>query len=61
MSGRTKATLFLTVMAILAYIAFYIYAETTGDSEGREVGFIVGSMLLVLAGLSFIKIRPWRK
>jgi hypothetical protein len=61
MRGGRRASIVLAIMAALAFLGFFIYAEVSGDSEGIEAGLITGSMLLLLATLSFIEIRPWRR
>lgn len=50
----------LLAMAGIVYGGFYIYYKISGDVELLEVGRIVGGMLLALAALGFVKIRPWR-
>jgi hypothetical protein len=61
MRGGRKASVVLVIMAALAFFGFFIYAKVSGDNEGIEAGLIAGSMLLILATLSFIEIRPWRR
>jgi len=61
MRGGRKASLVLAIMAGLAFSGFFIYQEVSGDNEGIKAGVITGSMLLLLAILSFIEIRPWRR
>jgi len=61
MRGGRKASVVLAVMAGLAFSGFFIYQEVSGDNEGMMAGVITGSMLLLLAILSFIEIRPWRR
>jgi hypothetical protein len=61
MRGGKKAALVLALMAVLSFTGFFVYARAAGDNEGTKVGMITGSMLLFLAGLSFLEIRPWRR
>lgn len=61
MSGGRKATVFLSMMAVFFFSGFYIYSRVSGDKEGIEAGLITAGMLLLLAILSNIKIRPWKK
>lgn len=61
MRGGEKAALVLALMAVLSFTGFFIYTRATGDNEGIKVGMITGGMLLFLAGLSFLEIRPWRR
>lgn len=61
MSGGRKAALALLLMAVLSFTGFYIYARNTGDNEGIRVGMITGGMMLFLAVISFIEIRPWKR
>ncbi|MBP1920676.1 hypothetical protein [Youngiibacter multivorans] len=61
MRGGKKAAIVLTIMAVISLTGFFIYSRAAGDNEGIKVGMITGSMLLFLAGLSFLEIRPRRR
>lgn len=61
MSGGRKAAVFLSIMAVVFFSGFFIYSMVSGDKEGIEAGLITAGMLLFLAVLSSIKIRPWKK
>lgn len=60
MIRKNIAGFWLLFMAFTTFGGFYIYYKLSGDSEGIEVGKIVGGMLLALSAISFIKIRLWK-
>lgn len=60
MRGSTKAALYLTLMSALAFFGFITYATLSGDDEGITIALITSSMLLMLAFISWIRIRPWK-
>ncbi|ETA82472.1 hypothetical protein T472_0200870 [Youngiibacter fragilis 232.1] len=47
-------------MAVLSFTGFLIYARASGDNEGIKAGMITAGMLVFLAVISFIEIRPWK-
>lgn len=60
MRDGTKAAFFLIFMAFLSFIGFTTYATLTSDKEGVLIALITCSMFLVLAFISWIRIRPWK-
>ena len=60
MHDGTKAAFVLIFMAFLSFIGFTTYATLTGDKQGIDIALITSIMLLVLAFISWIRIRPWK-
>jgi len=60
MHGKTKAALVLIFMAFLSLIGFITYATLSGDKQGIDIALITSTMFLVLAFISWIRIRPWK-
>jgi uncharacterized membrane protein (UPF0136 family) len=60
MRDGTKAAFVLVFMAFLSFIGFTTYATLSGDKEGIDIALITSTMLLVLAFISWIRIRPWK-
>lgn len=60
MRDGTKAAFFLVFMAFLSFIGFTTYAILSGDGEGVLIALITSTMFLILAFISWIRIRPWK-
>ena len=60
MRDGTKSAFFLVFMAFLSFIGFTTYATLSGDKEGIDIALITSTLFLVLAFISWIRIRPWK-